>query len=281
MLWHALRWFACLVVYMIFAALRCRVAPGTECVHAAYLFVREYRVQHRSYQCTWASQIWYKVQMGHFCLVCRCLLSTDRPKGTRRLKNTDLILDAQSQPQTLAGSRNKLQEQWERRQYEKNSKTSEKDNSKMDANQWRKHIGDQPQHGMASITGIAGMAWAYNNTHLWKEKENPKDLKWQQKSAEENNIKLTESRASCHIKKHRMHVIPYTIYDTRTQSMGRMHDTSHSVQRRPTSTIHDAHSTQFRVQSAAQNKQRERTSKKQERENIPLQRESRRAQSNK
>ena len=43
--------------------------------------------------------------------------------------------------------------------------------------------------------------------------------------------------------------------------------------------IHD--STQFRVQSAAQNKQRERTSEKQERENIPLQREFRRAQSNK
>ena len=66
----------------------------------------------------------------------------------------------------------------------------------MDANQWRKHIGDQQQHGMASITGIAGMAWAYNNTHLWKERENPEDVKWQQKSAEENNIKLTESRAS-------------------------------------------------------------------------------------
>ena len=39
------------------------------------------------------------------------LLSTDRPKGTRRLKNTDLLLDAQSQPQTLPGSRDKLEEQ--------------------------------------------------------------------------------------------------------------------------------------------------------------------------
>ena len=36
------------------------------------------------------------------------LLTTDRPKGTRRLNNRDLLLDAQSQPQTLAGSRNKL-----------------------------------------------------------------------------------------------------------------------------------------------------------------------------
>ena len=36
----------------------------------------------------------------------------------------------------------------------------------------------------------------------------------------------------------------------------------HRTAYRPTSIIHDAHSTQFRVQSAAQSRQRERTSKK-------------------
>ena len=131
----------------------------------------------------------------------------------------------------------------------------------MDANQWRKHTGDQQRHGMASITGIAGMAWAYNNTHLWKENENPEDLKWQQKSAEGSNIKLTESRASCQVKKHLMHVIAYNIHDTHTQSTGRMHDTLHSLQAYIYNTWRTFSTAQFRVQRAARSKQRERTSK--------------------